>query len=125
MAVASALERSIVRIGLETYHSFEEITKRESILWLGADHHAVGVDDMARGSSEAVATLRANPEFVFLERDLADGVGDVFQAHAIDAVFDFAAVAFVAESGGHPGLDAQNVTANTVRFVDAMVSAAS
>ena len=82
----------------------------------------VGVDNMVRGSQEAIDELSGFPRFTFVQADLADGLHKVFNAHRVTSVYHFAAMASVAESFKKPMTYHRNITVNTQRLVDQMLA---
>eukprot|EP00457_Paulinella_chromatophora_P003830 gb/GEZN01003838.1/.p1 GENE.gb/GEZN01003838.1/~~gb/GEZN01003838.1/.p1 ORF type:complete len:375 (+),score=39.99 gb/GEZN01003838.1/:43-1125(+) len=87
-------------------------------------HTVVGVDNLSRGSTQALSVLQKFPRFKFAILDLGDkpAVDQVFQQHPeIDTVFHFAALAFPRESVKFPELYQRNITSNTKILVDAMI----
>lgn len=103
---------------------------------LQAGKLVVGVDNMSRGSSEALEFISANfPEtFTFEMMDLGDSAAvrtllekyhsltEEPSGSVIETLYHFAAVASVAESVHKPHLYYQNNTMNTMILVDALLT---
>ena len=78
----------------------------------------VGIDNLSRGSTNAVTALQDafGNDFVFIYVDVGDKSAmkeKVFSRFDIGAVLHFASVNFVGESALHPALYHHKITANT------------
>jgi len=96
---------------------------------LEANHPVVIVDNLSRGFSETIETLKAeavkrgNGDLVqFHDVDLGDRVAlsAVFKKHRPWAVMHFAGVAYAGESVDNPTMYYRNNTGNTLNVLDAM-----
>ena len=83
----------------------------------------VGIDNLSRGSLNALQVLKKSPNFHFLKIDLGDveSVEHIFTNYRFTYVFHFAALAFVSESVRFPDLYFKNITKNTQIIVDTML----
>ena len=84
--------------------------------------HVVGIDNMVRGSQNALDVLSEFSTFTFIRMDLSGDIERIFQRHSIKTVFHFAAMASVAESFKMPMMYHRNITRCTQRLVDAMIA---
>ena len=72
--------------------------------------HVVGIDNMVRGSQNALDVLSEFSTFTFIRMDLSGDIERIFQRHSIKTVFHFAAMASVAESFKMPMMYHRNIT---------------
>lgn len=83
-----------------------------------AGHAVVALDNLSRGHREALP-----PDVPFVECDVGDRarVRAALEAHRIDCVMHFAALAYVGESVGQPLTYFRNNTAGTLGLLEAML----
>ena len=89
-------------------------------------HDVVVLDNLSNSARDAVAAIRSltNADVPFVECDIrdAEGLDDVFSAHAFDAVFHFAALKAVGESTVEPLRYYDNNVAGSACLLDRMAA---
>lgn len=82
----------------------------------------VAVDNLMLGREDNIKHLLSNRNFTFIQRDfsLPAEVHDLFQAHAFDAVFHFAANSDIKSSAYDPHKDLKNTFLTSINILECM-----